>query len=112
MQMKTKQPIEILQTAFASQGQSLVELFNSIASGQCSVTFNFPDETVAIAPRENVYAVGDSVVLPRRKHAGVNEDAGVGQVLSFRSTRLEGNHVVFYSVKRNVGHRVLSDIAT
>ena len=44
------------------------------------MTFNFPDETVAPAPRENLYAVGDSVVLPRRKHAGVNEDAGVGQV--------------------------------
>ena len=48
------------------------------------MTFNFPDETVALAPRENVYAVSDSVVLPRLKYAGVNEDAGVGQVLSFR----------------------------
>ena len=88
MEMKTKQPAKILQTAFASKGQPLVELFNSVASGQCSVTFNFPDEPVAPAPRENLYAVGDSVVLPRRKHAGVNEDAGVGQVLSFRSTQL------------------------
>lgn len=69
MQMKTKQPAKILQTAFASQGQPLGELFKSIAYGQCSVTFNFPDKTVAPAPRENVYAVGDSVVLPRRKHA-------------------------------------------
>ena len=110
MQMKTKQPAKILQTAFASQGQPLVELFNSIASGQCSVTFNFSDETVAPAPRENLYAVGDSVVLPRRKHAGVNEDAGVGQVLSFWSTQLGGKRVVFYSVKHNIGHRVLNDM--
>ena len=74
------------------------------------MTFNIPDETVAPAPRENLYAVGDSVVLPRRKHAGVNEDAGVGQVLSFRSTQLGGKRVVFYSMKHNVGHRVLNDM--
>ena len=57
-------------------------------------------------PRENVYAVGDLVNLPRRKQANVNEDGGVAVVQSFRCAQVKGKQSVFYSVKHTVGSRV------
>ena len=56
-------------------------------------------------PRENVYAVGDHVNVPRRKQANINEESGVAEVLSFRIAQVDGKRVLFYSVKHVVGGR-------
>jgi len=86
-------------------------MFRSITRGQLTVSFDSPDEAAAAAPRENVYAVGDLVNLPRRKQANVNENGGVAVVLSFRCAQVKGKHSVFYSVKHTVGGRVENDLS-
>jgi len=61
-------PAKVLQTALASQGQPLVALFKSLASRERAVDFSASCTAAEpAAPRENVYAVGDLVNLPRRK---------------------------------------------
>ena len=104
-------PAKIIQVALTCQGQPLIEMFRSITRGQLTVSFDSPDEAAAAAPRENVYAVGDLVNLPRRKQANVNEDGGVAVVLSFRCAQVKGKHSVFYSVKHTVGGRVENDLS-
>ena len=111
---KSRHPAKCLQTALASQGQPLISLFQSIASRQRVVNFPPPSMPPAepATPRENVYAVGDLVNLPRRKQANVNEDAGVAEVLDFRIKRVKGKRSVFYSVIHRVGsRRVENDLA-
>jgi len=113
MQKKTtRNPSKCLQSALTSQGQPLVSLFRSIASRQRAVNFPPPSmASEAVAPRKNVYAVGDLVNLPRRKQANVNEDGGVAVVLSFRSAQVQGESGIFYSVKHTVGsHHVENNL--
>lgn len=114
MQRKTtKHPAKILPSAIKSQGQPLIALFKSIASGQHTLSLSLPSDAATPAARpENLFTVGDLVNLPRRKQANVNEDGGVAVVLSFRCGQVKGKRSFFYSVKHTVGsRRVENDLA-
>ena len=104
MKTKTLRPAaKKLHTPLTFQRQPLVALFKSINTGERTVHLPSP-------PRENAFAVGDSVNLPRRKQANVNEDGGVAEVVDFRSTQSKGKRVYLYSVKHVLDHRVEIDL--
>ena len=104
MKTKTLRPTaKKLLTPLTFQRQPLIALFKSINTGERTV--HFP-----AAPRESLFAVGDSVNLPRRKQANVNEEGGVAEVVDFRSTQSEGKRVFIYSVKYLLDHRIENDL--
>ena len=113
MQEKTTRlPAKSLQITLASQGQPLIELFKRIISGQHATAFSVPGESAeeAATPRENIFAVGDLVELPRRTQPNVNKEGGTAKFLSFECKTMGGKRFVLYSVKVVIGGRVQNDV--
>ena len=106
-----RSPAKALLTVLASQGQPLIALFKSIARNQRTVQFLLPSMAAEPAtPRENIFAVGDLVELPRRTQPNVNKEGGTAKVLSFECKTMGGKRFVLYSVKVVIGGRVQNDV--
>ena len=103
----TKHPAKSLPSALTSQGQPLIALFKSIASGQRSQALSLPSK--APPPPENLFNVGD-VELPTRMQPNVNKEGGRARVQSFVCKSLRGSRVVLYTVKFIIGGRVQKDV--
>jgi len=107
----TRTPAKALLTVLASQGQPLIALFKYIARNQRTVQFLLPSMAAEPAtPRENIFAVGDLVELPRRTQPNVNKEGGTAKVLSFECKTMGGKRFVLYSVKVVIGGRVQNDV--